>query len=161
MRVVSSFNFFRTFWMAMLANVVLYSCATAFLVYVITSLDEYKKRAEIYNNQFVPIMLLHLVYVKMQIVMVYIDQFSQTFNFDHLGWIIFGGIVLGIELIAVAIMLIILLSTSKLPPQQLIINGIFLIALLISTNWIVLLLFTAYNMYSLPKLPLDDQHDIL
>ena len=96
MEVVSSFDFFRTFWKAMLVNVVVYSLATAFLVYALTALDELRKKAEVYSNQFVAVLLLHFTYAKMQIMMFFVDQFAQTFNFDHIGWIIFGGIVFAI-----------------------------------------------------------------
>ena len=138
---------------------VFYALLVGYLLFSLSQLDSLRDRDEVYKNYFAPLYTLHAVFFKMQIVLFYIDQFSQTFLFSINGWIIFAGIVFGILIVAALVVLGMLLFMSRLKGWLLVVHLLFMVAFIFFINPILLLALTAYNIASLSSLRVTPKHD--
>ena len=87
--------------------------------------------------------------------MFFYDQFSQTFNFDYLACIIVAQVIFCIAMLAALAFLVISFALSNLPLKFRLISAVISVAFIFSNNWIILLLFTTYNIYALSQLPIN------
>ena len=159
MEVQSSFAYFKDFWKAEFTLVVFYALLVGYLLFSLSQLDSLRDRDEVYRNYFVPLYTLHAVFFKMQIVLFYVDQFSQTFLFSINGWIIFAGIIFGILIVTALVVLGMLFFMSRLKGWLVGAHILFMAAFIFFMNPIILLVLTAYNIASLSSLRVTPKHD--